>query len=204
MTIDLEPLPFAEDALEPIISARSVQAHRVLEARYVDAVNRMAGPRYVRRGVKTLDDVVAAARHLEGQALWEQASQAWNHRFWWEGLRAPWRSKLPPMIRTELMISFKHMGPFVSSAQAKARRLFGSGWLWLAKIEGRLQWVAAENAARPVRWPVLVVDVWEHAYWLDYAAESVYGPSSRELFVEAVLNNLVNWEVVEERLKRLL
>ena len=189
---DLPPLPYAEDALAPVISAETLALHHGKHHRkYVDTMNQLL-ERQPLHGAKTLEDVVRAS----SGKLFNNAAQAWNHDFYWKSL-SPRAGKPSAAMRRELEKDFGTYEKFVDELSAAAVGQFGSGWAWLIKKDGKLQVMATANAETPMKDGIqclLTVDVWEHAYYVDYR-------NQRERYVSAVID-LLNWEFAEANLNR--
>jgi Fe-Mn family superoxide dismutase len=186
----LPPLPYAEDALEPVISAETLSFHHGKHhKKYIDTLNELLGKTEVRGS--TLEDVV---RSSEGK-LFNNAAQAWNHEFYWHSL-APKSVAPSAAMRRRLERDFGSTESFIDKFSAAADGQFGSGWAWLVDKNGKLEVVATANADTPMAHGVrclLALDVWEHAYYLDYRNE-------REHYVQAVLEKRLNWAFAEQNL----
>ena len=181
MTIMLPALPYHYHALEPVISAATLKLHHGAHHRsYVDKANALLKGTPLAR--ESLDDIV---RHASG-ALFNNAAQAWNHAFFWRSLR-PYDAAAS---RSHLKARFaEHM-------KGAATGLFGSGWVWLVDEGGELKVTATANAGTPIalgQKPLLVIDVWEHAYYLDHQ-------NRRDRYVEGVIERLLDWEFAERNL----
>ena len=191
MKLELPPLPYAKDALAPYIGAKTVHIHYEKHHRgYYTKVN--AAVTDTPRANCTLEQLVCEA---QGD-LFNNAAQAWNHDFYWRCMRpdgggAP-GGELATMIERDLG-SYSH---FCRSLAEAANEQFGSGWAWLAlDSRGKLQVIATGDADNPLRHhmiPLLAVDVWEHAYYLDYQSE-------RDKYVEAFIEHLIDWDAVAAR-----
>jgi len=193
----LPPLPWAENALEPVISAKTISFHYGKHhAAYVKKLNELvAGTRFE---TMPLERVIAeTAGHPDSQKIFNQAAQAWNHTFFWNCLRAGGgkpSGELARRIDAELGGFDKFKEAFTKAAV----ECFGSGWAWLADRHGKLEIVAMPNAGTPLAshgTPLLTIDVWEHAYYLDYQNE-------RPKFVAAVIDQLLNWDFAAEQLEK--
>ena len=193
----LPPLPWAENALEPVISAKTISFHYGKHhAAYVKKLNELvAGTRFE---TMPLERVIAeTAGHPDSQKVFNQAAQAWNHTFFWNCLRAGGgrpSGELAERIDAEL----GGLEKFKESFTKAAVKCFGSGWAWLADRHGKLEIVAMPNAGTPLAshgTPLLTIDVWEHAYYLDYQNE-------RPKFVAAVIDKLLNWDFAAEQLDK--
>jgi len=187
---DLPPLPYAEDALAPVISAETLALHHGKHhKKYIDTVNELLQKEHLR--ARTLEDVVRAA----SGKLFNNAAQAWNHDFYWHSL-TPKSGPPSAATRTRLERDFGSYEKFVEKFAAAADGQFGSGWAWLVDKEGKLQVVATANADTPMAHGVrclLAIDVWEHAYYIDYR-------NKREEYVQAVIEKRLNWEFAERNL----
>lgn len=190
MIYELPDLPYAEDALEPAISRRTVEFHYGKhEKTYIDNLNRLIkGTEYEDA---ELEDIITNA----SGALFNNASQAWNHIFYFftfspEGRREP-QGELRKAIDRDFGSFEKFKEAFVDAGVG----LFGSGWVWLSHDEtGKLLITQGSNAENPLKdglFPMLTFDVWEHAYYLDY--QNRRADALRQLW------DIVDWEVVESR-----
>jgi len=189
---DLPSLPYAEDALAPVISAETLQLHHGKHhKKYIDTMNQLLEKEHVQ--AKTLEDVVRAAK---GQ-LFNNAAQAWNHDFYWKSL-SPKSAAPSGALKERLERDFGSYEKFVEKFAAAANGQFGSGWAWLVDKNGRLEVVATSNADTPMARGercLLALDVWEHAYYVDYR-------NQRERYVQAVIEKRLNWEFAGENLDR--
>ena len=188
---ELPPLPYAEDALEPVISAETLKLHHGKHhKKYVDTMNELLAKSEVRGS--TLEDVV---RSSQGK-LFNNAAQAWNHDFYWHSL-TPKAAPPSAAMRQRLERDFGTYEKFVEQFAAAADGQFGSGWAWLIDKDGQLQVLATANAETPMARGVrclLTLDVWEHAYYVDYR-------NQRERYVQAVIEQRLNWAFAEKNLK---
>ena len=189
MAIELPPLPYERSALEPHISAETVDFHYGKHQRgYVDRLNeQVAGTRFAEA---TLEDIVRGAQG----AMFNNAAQAWNHAFYWQCLRPVAAGGGEPAGALAEAIGKAFGGVEALRAQFDdlALKTFGSGWVWLVqRAEGGLALAATANAATPLTGsdiPLLACDVWEHAYYIDYR-------NARAKYLEAFWN-LVDWDFV--------
>lgn len=192
MAFQLPPLPYSQNALAPKLSAETLSFHYGKHlAAYVDNVNRLAAGTPFED--LPLEDIV---RKADG-ALLNNAAQMWNHLFYFEML-SPKTVGVGPDFRRRLESEFGSMEAFKAQWMAEAGGLFGSGWTWLVEDEARrLKIISLPNAGNPLRdgqTPLLCVDVWEHAYYLDY--------QNRRADYLAAHWNLINWEKVEMRTQK--
>ena len=187
---DLPPLPYPEDALAPVISAETLSLHHGKHhKKYIDTMNQLLEKEHVQ--AKTLEDVV---RSSKGK-LFNNAAQAWNHEFYWHSL-SPKRQKPSAALRHRLEKDFGSYERFTEQFAAAAGAQFGSGWAWLVNKDGKLEVAATANADTPMAHGIeclLALDVWEHAYYIDYR-------NQRERYTQAVTEKLLNWEFAEKNL----
>lgn len=167
MTFELSPLPFAADALEPIISAKTLSFHHGKHHQaYVNNLNNLIKSTKFELGY-TLEQIVMES---EG-AIFNNASQVWNHDFYWNCLTKK-SSEPDNFLMSRIESDFGSFENFKSQFSEASVKLFGSGWTWLVKdSEGKLSIIQTSNAANPMTdgyTPLLTCDVWEHAYYLDY------------------------------------
>lgn len=187
----LPPLPYASNALEPVLSQETLEFHHGKHHKaYVDNLNQLL-PSSPFEG-KSLEDIIREAP-LGG--LFNNAAQVWNHTFYWNCL-APQAGGEPQGALAEAIQ--KHFGSFAAFKEQfskTALTTFGSGWAWLIKnTDGSLAIVSSSNAENPLREgkkPLLTCDVWEHAYYVDYR-------NARAKYIDAFWQ-LVNWKFVSEQ-----
>ncbi|WP_225767531.1 superoxide dismutase [Inquilinus sp. Marseille-Q2685] len=189
------PLPFKEDALAPAIGAETVGLHYGKHHKaYFDALNKLAaGTPYESM---TLAEVVVKSAEAKDAAVFNQAGQAWNHNLYWEQF-VPGGPKAPQgRLADAIGEAFGDQAGLVKATTEAAGKVFGSGWVWLVADAGKLTLVGTSNADSPFAHggqPLFGIDVWEHAYYLDYQ-------NRRADHVKAVMESLVNWSVVSDRL----
>jgi Fe-Mn family superoxide dismutase len=185
----LPPLPYAEDALAPVISAETLKLHHGKHHRkYVDTANQLLEKEPLR--ASSVEELV---RQAKGK-LFNNAAQAWNHDFYWKSL-SPRRQRPSGALLHRLEKDFGSYDKFADAFSQAAIGQFASGWAWLVEKGGRLEVTTTGNADTPMAHGIrclLTVDVWEHAYYVDYRNE-------RERYVSAILNCL-NWDFVEKNL----
>jgi Fe-Mn family superoxide dismutase len=185
----LPPLPYAEDALAPVISAETLKLHHGKHhKKYVDTMNQLLEKASIH--ASSLEEVV---RQAKGK-LFNNAAQAWNHDFYWKSL-SPKRQRPAGALLHRLEKDFASYDKFADQFSQAAIGQFGSGWAWLVEKNGKLEVTATSNADTPMAHGIrclLTVDVWEHAYYVDYRNE-------RERYVSAILERL-NWAFAEKNL----
>ncbi|MEG1499161.1 MAG: superoxide dismutase [Bacteroidales bacterium] len=189
-TFELPPLPFKENALEPYISAQTLSFHYGKHHKtYVDNLNKLKqGTPLEEAG---LEDIIINA---EG-GLFNNAAQVWNHTFYWNCLCANGGGEPTGQLAKDLATKFGSFEQFKTAFSTAATSLFGSGWVWLVDSdEAGLEIIAKPNAGNPLtenKEPLMVIDVWEHAYYLD--------KQNRRADYIADFWKIINWRAVEER-----
>lgn len=191
MTIELPPLPYPEGALAPHISARTLSFH--YGRHHAGYVAKLAG--LVADGDfgdSTLEEIVAAA---EPGPLFDNAAQAWNHDFYWHSMSPDGGGGPGGALGAAVDRAFGSADAFKEEFAAAARAKFGSGWVWLVADGASLRIDATDNADTPLAHgltPLLTIDVWEHAYYLDYQ-------NDRAAYVDAFIERLIDWESASAR-----
>ena len=196
VAVDWPELPYPEKALEPYISARTLSFHHGRHHRaYVDACNRLiAGTDLADATLETI--IRRTAGVADRVAIFNNAAQAWNHAFFWKSMRPKGGGKPRGRLLDLIEKSFGSFEAFREAFLDTATSQFGSGWAWLVLDGDRLRVVKTSNADTPIirgQTPLLVCDVWEHAYYLDYQ-------NRRRDFVEVFLDHLANWEFAAAQL----
>ena len=197
MTIQLPNLPFALDSLSPFISAETLAFHHGKHhATYVKNTNDLiAGTPLADKELK--DIILISAADTVLTPVFNNAAQCFNHEFYWQSL-SPVKQDIPENIEKMITRDFGSVSDFKKAFHQAAVGRFGSGWCWLAhNKEGTLQITTTSNADTPLTKPdlkpLLCVDVWEHAYYLDYQ-------NRRADYLWAVIDNLLNWQFAAEGL----
>ncbi|CAQ84020.1 MULTISPECIES: superoxide dismutase [Fe] [Photorhabdus] len=191
MSFELPTLPYAKDALEPHISAETLEYHygKHHNAYVVNLNNLIKDTEFAE---KSLEEII---RTSEG-GIFNNAAQVWNHTFYWHCLSPNGGGEPTGKIAEAISKSFGSFTEFKQQFTDAAVKNFGSGWTWLVKkTDGSLAIVNTSNAAPPLASsdkPILTVDVWEHAYYIDYR-------NARPKYLESFWA-LVNWKFVEENL----
>ena len=196
MAFELAPLPYAADALGEFMSAETLSFHHGKHHRaYVDKVNATLAEQPGTGG--SLVDLIRRAHDGDDSPLFNNAAQIWNHNFYWRCL-APARGQKPAGRLAELIDEgFGSTGNLLLELTEEATAHFSNGWAWLVLDRGKLEIVSLHDADTPVvreeMKPLLTLDVWEHAYYIDYR-------NDRGDFAERVLGNIVDWDFVEQNL----
>jgi len=198
MAFELPALPYAENALEPHYSAKTIGFHHGKHHRaYVDNLNKLVFGNDL--GGKSLEEIIlASAGKSERTGIFNNAAQVWNHTFFWHSMKAGGGGKPKGEVAGRLEKAFGGYEKFAEQFKAAAVGRFGSGWAWLVAEGGVLKIVSTANAETPMtsrQTALLTVDVWEHAYYLDYQ-------NRRPDFVQAFLDHLVDWEFVAGNLAK--
>jgi Fe-Mn family superoxide dismutase len=192
----LPDLPFDRDALGDFMSAETLDYHHGKHHRaYVDKTNGMIGDKGLEGA--SLTQVIRAARERGDQGLFNNSAQIWNHSFYWQCL-APAQGQRPTGMLAELIDeAFGSTDAMLDALKAEAAEHFSNGWAWLILDRDTLKIASLHDADTPVvhegMKPLLTLDVWEHAYYIDYR-------NDRPDFADKVLSNLVNWEFVAQNL----
>lgn len=193
---ELPRLAYAPADLEPTLSAGTVSLHYGKHHRtYVDALNRLLQASD-QRDVPLEQLIRDSAGRAGRSVLFNNAGQVWNHNFYWRSLRPNGGGLPPPALMHEIEFSFGSLDECKRAWTAMAVSQFGSGWTWLVRDGGRLQVIKTANADSPLTMglrPLLAIDVWEHAYYLDYA-------NRRADYVLAVLDRLIDWGFAADNL----
>lgn len=191
----LPPLPYAENALEPVISARTIGFHYGKHHQgYVNNLNKLVTGTPL--ADQPLEAVVKATANPDQTAIFNNAAQVWNHTFYWNSLKPKGGGKPTGPLAEMIDKSFGGFEQFKAEFAKAATGQFGSGWAWLVKDGDKLAVVKTGNADNPLvhgQKPLLTVDVWEHAYYLDYQ-------NRRADYVTAVLDGLINWDFAAQNL----
>lgn len=186
----LPELPFANDALEPIISARTLSFHYGKHHNgYMKKLNRfISGTKY--ENMELAEIIKQTAGNPSEKNIFKNAAQFWNHTFYWNSLKPNGGGRPPAILMKKLEKSFGSFEKFKEEFATAAGSQFGSGWAWLVADGNDLKVVKTPNAGNPMTnglKPLLTIDVWEHAYYLDYQ-------NRRGDYVKAVIDKLLNWQ----------
>ncbi|HUH91889.1 MAG TPA: superoxide dismutase [Casimicrobiaceae bacterium] len=191
-------LPYPEDALAPIISARTVALHHGKHHKgYVDKTNELiSGTEFEGQALERI--VLATAGKPEHSKLFNNAAQAWNHAFYWRSLKPKGGGAPTGDLAAKIESAFGGLDALKKKLATAGVERFGSGWAWLVSDGKTLKVVSTPNAEVPFtkgETPLLTIDVWEHAYYVDYQ-------NRRADYLQAVIDKLLNWEFAAENLAR--
>ena len=192
----LPPLPYAENALDPVISTNTIGFHYGKHHKgYVDTLNKLiAGTELANHSLEKL--IAETAGKADKVAIFDNAAQTWNHTFYWRSLRPKGGGEPPAALKQRIEASFGNLDACKKELATAATTEFGSGWAWLVLEAGKLKVIKTGNAETPLTKGVkrlLAIDVWEHAYYLDYQ-------NRRPDYVNAVLDKLINWGFAADNL----
>jgi len=188
----LSPLPWEESALEPVISGRTIGFHYHKHHKtYVDTLNTLvAGTQFADMPLeRVVQATVGAAEGSKEKKIFNNAGQVWNHDFYWHSL-APKKTQLKGKLAEGVARDFGSAEALIEKLATEGKEQFGSGWVWLVSKGGKLAVEKTANAIDPMAKGInclLTLDVWEHAYYLDYQNE-------RPKYLEAALTKLINWD----------
>ena len=190
MAIELPALPYDRTALEPHISGETIDFHYGKHHQgYVTNLNKLTGGTpFADQSVEQI--VRATAGKADQAAIFNNAAQVWNHTFYWQSLKPGGGGEPPAALKAKMEASFGSVAACREELTKAATSQFGSGWAWLVADGDALKVVKTGNAETPLTGamrPLLTIDVWEHAYYLDYQ-------NRRADYVAAVLDKLINWE----------
>jgi Fe-Mn family superoxide dismutase len=194
MAFELPPLPYAKDALAPHMSEQTLNFHYGKHHQtYVTNLNGLIEG--TENEGKSLEEIILAA---EPGGLFNNSAQVWNHTFFWSCMAPSGGGEPEGEVKTALEQAFGSVDTFKQTFTDKAKTLFGSGWTWLATGDDGLEILQTKDADLPLKHDktaILTLDVWEHAYYLDYQ-------NARPAYIETWLEHLVNWEFAAENLAK--
>ena len=194
--ITLPELSYAKDALAPSISANTLEFHHGKHHKaYVDNLNKLvAGTDLAEADLETVIKKVAGDPARAG--IFNNAAQVWNHSFYWKCLKAAGGGKPTGAVAAKIDAAWGSYEKFAEELKNAGVTQFGSGWAWLVIDSGQLKITKTANADTPIAHgvkPLLTLDVWEHAYYLDYQ-------NRRPDYLSAVIANLIHWDFVNANL----
>lgn len=194
MAYQLPTLPFDYTALEPCISKSTLEFHHdIHHAAYVNNFNNAVAGTDL--DSKSLEEVITITATNPSQAgIFNNAAQAWNHSFYWQCIKPEGGGIPSGALADKIVADFGSFDKFVEAFKTAGATQFGSGWAWLVLDNGTLKVTKTGNADNPLtvgQIPLLTMDVWEHAYYLDYQ-------NKRPDYISDFLGKLVNWDFVAE------
>lgn len=196
MAINLPELPYAKDALLPYISSNTLEFHHGKHHKtYVDNLNKLIAGTDLE--AKSLEEIIKiAAKDPAKAGIFNNAAQSWNHSFYWKCLKPQGGGAPTGAIAAKINATFGSHDKFVEELKNAGTTQFGSGWAWLVMDGSDLKITKTPNADTPLahgQKALLTIDVWEHAYYLDYQ-------NRRPDYLAAVIQNLINWDFVNANL----
>ena len=194
--ISLPPLPYAQNALAPIITENTISFHygKHHQAYVNNTIKLIAGTELEK--VNLVDLVKRTAGNADHRAIFNNAAQVYNHSFYWNSMKPGGGGEPRGKMAEKINESFGSYQKFVEAFSNAAATQFGSGWAWLVMDGGKLQVVKTSNAETPITTsakPLITIDVWEHAYYLDYQ-------NRRADYIKAFMEKLLNWDFAEKNL----
>jgi len=196
MSITLPDLPYEKDFLSPYISSRTLDFHYEKHHHaYVTNLNKLIeGTDLVE---ETIEDIIKkSANNTDKIGIFNNAAQVWNHNFYWQSMKPGGGGLVTGHIAEKIKSDFGGYDNFIKELKNAALTQFGSGWVWLVQKNDALEIMKTSNADNPIAHglkPLMTVDVWEHAYYLDYQ-------NRRGDYLDAFIKNLINWEFVNSNL----
>ncbi len=197
MAFEQLPLPFAMDALEPYgMKAETFEYHYGKHHKaYVDNLNKLTEGTEL--ATKSLEEVIKATYNdASKQGIFNNAAQVWNHTFFWNSLKPGGGGAPTGDLAARIDKDFGGYDKFKEAFTTAVTTQFGSGWAWLVEDNGVLKVTKTSNAVNPIaegQKPLLTLDVWEHAYYIDFR-------NARPAYIQNFLDNLLNWNFVAQNL----
>ncbi|WP_298352830.1 superoxide dismutase [Rhodoblastus sp.] len=196
MSFVLDPLPYAYDALAPHMSAETLEFHHDKHhAAYVNNANNLI------KGTEweglSMDQVIKGS-HGKNPAVFNNVAQIYNHAEFWKYLKPNGGGKVPGKVEKALIETFGSVDKALEELANAGVTQFGSGWAWLQVKDGKVSVSKTPNAENPLihgASPIMTIDVWEHAYYIDYR-------NLRPKFIKTVIDSLINWEYVEAQFEK--
>ena len=196
MSVTLPELPYSKDALEPHISSKTLEFHHGKHHNaYVTNINKLIAGTPM-ENLSLEDIILKSAKDPAMTGVFNNSAQVWNHTFYWNCMKKNGGGKPSGKLAAEIDKAFGSFEKFMEEIKNAAATQFGSGWAWLVKEGDTLKIMKTSNADTPMVHGVkalLTIDVWEHAYYLDYQ-------NRRPDYIAAFFENLVNWDFVESQM----
>lgn len=196
MAYELPPLPYAYDALEPYVSKSTLEFHHDKHhAAYVSKYNELVqGTAHDSQPIEAV--IKAVAGNADQAALFNNGAQAWNHTFYWNSMKPGGGGQPSGDLFKKIEADFGSFDKFAEAFKTAGATQFGSGWAWLVLDNGSLKVTKTGNADNPLthgQVPLLTMDVWEHAYYLDYQ-------NKRPDYISTFLQKVINWDFAAHNL----
>jgi superoxide dismutase, Fe-Mn family len=197
MAFTLPALPYANDALSPHISAETISFHYGKHHNaYVVKLNELiAGTEHENQSLEEI--IIATSGKADKAAIFNNAAQIWNHTFYWHSMKSAGGGAPNGAVLDKIKADFGSVEEFNKQFTAAGAAQFGSGWAWLVLNNGKLEIMKTPNAETPItqgKTPLLTMDVWEHAYYIDYQ-------NRRPDYMNVFLASLVNWDFANRNLE---
>ncbi|MCB1166768.1 MAG: superoxide dismutase [Leptospiraceae bacterium] len=197
MALTLPDLPYPKNGLEPMISANTLEFHYGKHHNaYVTNGNKLIeGTPFEKADIETI--IKETAKDSSKAGIFNNAAQVWNHTFYWNSMKPNGGGEPKGPIADKIQSDFGGLDKFVEEFKTAAATQFGSGWAWLVLDGGKLKVVKTPNAENPLvsgQKPILTIDVWEHAYYLDYQ-------NKRPDYISTFVEKLVNWDFASKNLE---
>jgi superoxide dismutase, Fe-Mn family len=194
--VSLPPLPYPQNALAPVISENTISFHygKHHQAYVNNTIKMIAGTDMAGAGL--VEIIKKASASPEKNALFNNAAQVFNHNFYWNSMKPGGGGEPKGKMADKIAESFGGYQKFAEAFSSAAASQFGSGWAWLVETQGKLQVLKTSNADTPIvtgSKPLITIDVWEHAYYLDYQ-------NRRADYIKGFLEKLLNWDFAEKNL----
>ncbi|MBN1571418.1 MAG: superoxide dismutase [Acidobacteria bacterium] len=194
--ISLPPLPYAQNALAPVITENTISFHygKHHQAYVNNTIKMIAGTELEKAGLEEI--VKRTAGRSDQASLFNNAAQVYNHNFFWDSMKPGGGGEPRGKMADKINESFGSYQKFVEAFSSAAASQFGSGWAWLVQEGGKLKVVKTSNAETPLTTsakPLITIDVWEHAYYLDYQ-------NRRADYIKAFVEKLLNWDFAGKNL----
>lgn len=189
MSVEFPDLPYSTDALAPHVSEQTLQFHYGKHHKgYVDKLNAAIGRTAYEN--LSLEEIIRAAHETADTGVFNKAAQAWNHNFLWHSMSPDGGGEPSGPLADAIKDRFDDLSGFRDAFKRSALGQFGSGWTWLVQTNDGINVTSTGNAETPLTdgvTPLLTLDVWEHAYYLDYQ-------NKRDAYIDAFLDKLINWD----------
>jgi len=196
MSVTLPELPYSKDALEPHISSKTLEFHHGKHHNaYVTNLNKLIAGTPM-ENLSLEDIILKSAKDAAMTGVFNNSAQVWNHTFYWNCMKKNGGGKPSGKVAAEIDKAFGSFEKFIEEIKNAAATQFGSGWAWLVKEGDTLKIMKTSNADTPMvhgAKALLTIDVWEHAYYLDWQ-------NRRPDYIAAFFENLVNWDFVESQM----
>ena len=196
MKFELPNLPYAKDALEPVISKETIEYHYGKHHQtYITNLNNFIKDTEMEK-MSLADVIMNSSKDNSKAGIFNNASQHWNHNLFWKCMKPNGGGNIPPKLEKRLISDFGSVEKFKTDFKQAGITQFGSGWCWLSISNGKLVVTKTANADNPLvenMKPILGCDVWEHSYYIDYR-------NRRPEYLDKFVDNLINWEFVDSLL----